>query len=110
MLTSGLDGKASENHVMGLSAFVDIKGVTSIGLNAIKPKSSWTRFNRMDFGLGGLQKVLLPSIGKRHIPSEFENNQNSQGEEVRVKRGKLENMEATVFERAAGVDDHPCRE
>ena len=64
----------------------------------------------MDFGLGGLQKELLPSIGKRHIPSEFENNQNSQGEEVRVKRGKLENMEATVFERAAGVDDHPCRE
>ena len=77
MLTSGLDGKASENHVMGLSAFVDIKGVTSIGPNAIKPKSSWTRFNRMDFGLGGLQKVLLPSIGKRHLPSEFENNQNS---------------------------------
>ena len=31
MLTSGLDGKASESHVMGLSASVDIKGVTSIG-------------------------------------------------------------------------------
>ena len=110
MLTSRLDGKASVSQVLGLSASSAIKGVTSAGPNATKPKSSWTRFNRMDFWLGELQKVLLPSIGKRHLPSNFEDNQNSQGEEGRVKRGKLENVEATDLERAVGVDDHPCWE
>ena len=98
-LPSGLDGKASVSHVMGLSGSVAIKEVSTARLNAIKPKSSWTRFNRMDFGLGGLQKVLLPSIGKRQLPSEFEDNQTSHGEEGRIKRGKLENEEATIFER-----------
>ena len=32
----------------------------------LKPKSTWTRFNRMDFGLGGLSKAfMLPARGKR---------------------------------------------
>ncbi|KAL0005392.1 hypothetical protein SO802_012953 [Lithocarpus litseifolius] len=89
-LTSGLDGKAGENHVMDLSDPDDIKGVTSAGPNATKPKSSWIRLNRMDFGLGGLQKVLLPSIGKRHLPLEFEQNQNSQEVEKFKKGFKFE--------------------
>ena len=67
-LPNGLDGKASVSHVMGLSASGEIREVPTVGPNAIKPKSSWTRFNRMDFGLGGLQKVLLSSIGKRQLP------------------------------------------
>ena len=64
--------------------------------------------SRMDFGLGGLQNVLLPSIGKRQLRSDLEGNQNSMEEKGRIKRGKFENEEATIFERAAGVDDHPC--
>ena len=63
----------------------------------------------MDFGLGGLQKVLFPSISKRQLPLDFEDNQNNKGEEGRIKRGKLKNEEATVVEKAAGVNDHPCR-
>ena len=51
VLTSRLDGKASVSQVLSLSASGAIKGVTSAGPNATKPKSSWTRFNRMDFGL-----------------------------------------------------------
>lgn len=109
-LTSGLDGKVNDSRVMGLSDSIELKGVSSGGLNVTKTKSSWTRFNMMGFGLGGLPKVLLPSIGKRHIPLDFEDKQNCQGEEVRVKRGKLDSVEATGVERAAGVDDHPCRE
>ena len=109
-LSSGLDGKASVSHVMGLSASGEIKEVPPAGPNAIKPKSSWTRFNRMDFGLGGLQKVLLPSMGKRQLPLDFEGNQNNRGEEGRIKRGKLETEEAIVVEKVVRVDDHPCRE
>ena len=39
----------------------------------LKPKSTWTRFNRMDFGLGGLSKALmLPARGKRINDSAME--------------------------------------
>ena len=39
----------------------------------LKPKSTWTRFNRMDFGLGGLSKALmLPARGKRINDSVME--------------------------------------
>ena len=109
-LLSGLEGKACESNMMGLSGTEAILEKQSDGPNAIKPKSSWTRFNKMDFGLGGLQKVLSSSNGKRPLPTEFDGNQNIKGEEGRPKRGKLENEEAFVFERSAWVDDHPCRE
>ena len=39
----------------------------------LKPKSIWTRFNCMDFGLGGLSKALmLPAHGKRINDSVME--------------------------------------
>ena len=39
----------------------------------LKPKSIWTRFNHMDFGLGGLSKALmLPARGKRINDSVME--------------------------------------
>ena len=54
--------------------------------------------------------MLLPSIGKRQILSDFEEKQNGRGEEVRVKWGKLDNVEVTVSKEVAGVDDHPYQE
>ena len=101
-LPSGLEGKACESNVMGLSGAEVISEKQSNGPNAVKPKSSWTRFNRMDFGLGDLQKVLLPSNGKRPLPANFDGNLNIKGEEGRTKRGKVENEEASVFERSVG--------
>lgn len=39
----------------------------------LKPKSTWTRINRMDFGLGGLSKAfMLPTSGKRSNEPELE--------------------------------------
>nr|POF22029.1 hypothetical protein CFP56_74765 [Quercus suber] len=73
-LHSGLEDKAGESSVMGLSGTEVILEKQTDGPNVVKPKSSWTRFNRMDFGLGGLQKVLLPSNGKRSLPAEFDRN------------------------------------
>ena len=44
-----------------------------VGPSSVKPKSTWTRFNRMDFGLGGLSKALqLPNRGKRSNVSSRE--------------------------------------
>ena len=76
-----LDGKAEDINVMGLRGAKASSENQPIGPNGVKPKSSWTRFNRMDFGLGGLQKVLLPSNGKKPIPVEMDRNQNIKGEE-----------------------------
>ena len=109
-LPSGLLSKAHDNKVLGLSTEEMGCEKFSDGLKASKPKSSWTRFQRMDFGLGSLQQMLLPSNGKRPMTVEFDGNQILKEDEGRVKRGKLENGEAFVFERSAGVDDHPCRE
>ena len=71
---SGLDGKAEDSTVMGLKGARVCFVNPPIGPNGVKPKSTWTRFNRMDFGLGGLQKVFLPSNGKRPIPVEIDRN------------------------------------
>nr|POE71592.1 hypothetical protein CFP56_55912 [Quercus suber] len=65
VVPGGLDGMASVSHMMGVSDNGTIKEATTAGPIVTKPKSSWTRFNRMDFGLGGLHKALLPSIAWR---------------------------------------------
>ena len=37
-----------------------------IGPIHLKPKNTWTRMNKMDFGLSGFTKsITLPSLGKR---------------------------------------------
>ena len=37
-----------------------------IGPIHLKPKNTWTRMNRMDFGLSGFTKsITLPGLGKR---------------------------------------------
>ena len=50
--SSGLVSKACENKVLGLSSVEVGLEKYSDGLNTSKSKSSWTRFQRMDFGLG----------------------------------------------------------
>ena len=64
--------KAHDNKMLGLSREEMGCEKYSDGLNASKPKSSWTRFQRMDFGLGSLQQMLLPSNGKRPMPVDFD--------------------------------------
>lgn len=37
-----------------------------IGTSSYKPKGTWIRINRMDFGLSGFSKsITLPGLGKR---------------------------------------------
>nr|POF27472.1 hypothetical protein CFP56_08809 [Quercus suber] len=39
-----------------------------VGLPNTKPKTTWTRFNRIKFGLGGLAlAITLPTLGKRDM-------------------------------------------
>ena len=58
-------GKTKEDEV-GVEANGLVQRVEMVGPGSVKPKSTWTRFNRMDFGLGGLSKAMqLPTHGKR---------------------------------------------
>ena len=66
-LPSRLEGKACESNMMGLNGTEAISEKQSDGPNAVKPKSSWTRFNRMDFGLGGLQRCCCRPMEKGHF-------------------------------------------
>ena len=76
------------------------------GLPNFKPKSTWTRFNRMEFGLSGLARAItLPTLGKRDIRDDV-------GEQVdgnERKRGKVVNAGGVSEDLSAGVVSHPCR-
>ena len=77
----------------------------------LKPKSTWTRFNRMDFGLGGLSKALmLPVHGKRINDSVMEEvycEILGSREPKYVRVGNGDDVDNVI---SAGVESHPCRE
>ena len=78
-----------------------------IGPMPLKPKSTWTWMNRMDFGLSGLTKsITLPSLGNRDVHER----QGMQIEEQTLKKGRLSTEEETKDDVSAGVESHPCRE
>ena len=73
----------------------------------LKPKNTWTRMNRMDFGLSGLTKsITLPGLGKRDVRER----EGMQIEEQNAKRGRLSVEEKTKDDVSAGVESHPRRE
>ena len=73
----------------------------------LKPKNTWTRMNRMDFGLSGLTKsITLPGLGK----SDGRERQEMQIEKQTVKKGRLSAKEKTKDDVSTGVKSHPCRE
>lgn len=60
------------------------------GLSNFKPKSTWTQFNRMEFGLGGVARAItLPTLGKRDMRDDV----GKQVDETQQKRGKVVNEE-----------------
>ena len=75
--------------------------------SSIKPKNTWTRITRVDFGLGGLAKgIALPGLGKR----ELRDGEVRQHEEQNIERSKIVEEEGNFVDISAGVDSHPCRE
>ena len=82
-----------------------------VGPGSVKPKSTWTRFNRMDFGLGGLSKALqLPTHGKRGSVYTREEKLCDHADFREPKRGKVGDGDVVGTILSAGVESHPCRE
>lgn len=77
----------------------------------LKPKSTWTRINHMDFGLGGLFKAfMLPTRGKRSKDSDLEEGQceilgSRETKCARVRSG--DDLDNVIL---AGAKSHPCQE
>ena len=85
----------------------DTKIMGEPGPSSLKPKNTWTRINRMDFGLGGLARAIsLPVLGKRGL----KDGEVGQYKEQNTKRGKIVENEGNIFDISARVDSHPCRE
>ena len=82
------------------------KSTDGFGLSTSKPKNTWTRINRMDFGLGGLAKAItLAVLGKRDMRDSF----CEQIDEHETKREKVINEEGISKDISVGVDSHPCQ-
>nr|POE52802.1 hypothetical protein CFP56_68712 [Quercus suber] len=89
-------GKNKE-EVLGVEASGLDKRLEKIGPSSVKPKSTWTRFNRMDFGLGGLSKALqLPTHRKRSSDSTREEELCDHSDFRETKRGKVRDAETKV--------------
>ena len=83
------------------------KPMDDFGPLTTRPKTTWTRINRIDFGLGGLARAItLPSLGKRDVKETS----SGQFEEHEAKRVRVLNEEDNFVDISAGVDNHPCRE
>ena len=77
------------------------------GPNNVKAQGTWTRINRMDFGLGGFSKaIMLPRLGKRDSREAHE----GPVDEQNCKTGKLNSDEESNDHGSAGVESHPCQE
>ena len=91
-----------QSHVLSTNTTT----LNMIGPSTSKPKGTWTRINRMDFGLNGLTRAItLPGLGKRD-PQEL---QDWQDEEQNIKKGKVSNDEGSNDYVSVGVEIHPCR-
>ena len=97
------------------STTLNMKGVKESQLDLISnelpmvwPKSTWTRINRMDFGLGGFTKnLVLPMLGKREASQIVTPNLDLSHAAPSLKRRKYD--EFNIDEISAGVESHLSR-
>ena len=74
-----------------------------------KPKITWTRINRRDFGLSGFSKAFnMPTLGKRTSQGELNARQTEDLDTVSTKRGKMDSDVGGSDEGLMGVLTHPC--
>lgn len=95
---SNLEAVQAEYNADGLlyNLFSAIDKLTDkLGPSSSMPKTTWTRINRMDFGLGGLARAItLPSLGKRDTRAIS----SRQNEEHETKRGRVEGNDVSLSE------------
>ena len=84
-------------------------GVRS-GPNLLRPKSTWVRINRMEYGSSLHEKPSnQTTLGKRGNMMSEESVMCGDDEVQNFKRGKMEAQASFDCQISAGVVDHPCR-
>ena len=98
-----------ENFVLETGTVDQVSGLHGLGLT--KPKSTWTRINQMDFGLGEISKAFkLPTLGKRNSKLDAGEGTEADSNTRVVKRGKEGQYDIDFDDISTGVEIHPCRE
>ena len=108
-----IKGNLNLNHEAGIAPHLSITNWTSGIIRPLssKPKATWTRINRMDFGLSGFTKALtLPTLGKRDSMNEATTCPCDEKGRLVVKRGKVDANGTINDDVLTGVEVHPCRE
>ena len=78
--------------------------LTSNELLLVWPNSTWTRINRMDFGLSGFTKnLVLPMLGKREAPQNVMPNLEVSHAAPSLKRGKFDEVNIDEIDRKSVV-------
>ena len=76
-----------------------------------KPKSTWTRLNRMDIGpLVSTNFKMESRTGKRGLEEVMSADSNRDAEPKYYKCTKGDKEDGNAENTSAGVDDHPCQE
>ena len=104
-LMDEIKGDSSLNKEAGIASIISTSNrvATSIGPSLSKPKATWTRMNRMDFGLSGFTMALnLPTLGKRDSASGGIVSLDYEQENLGVKRGKVDREENFNVDESAG--------
>jgi len=84
----------------------DMQGGELNGPKVSKPRSTWTRIMRMDFGLGSaIKEVDVPILGTR--VSTQNTNLSIQGDEEKIQRMKWEKVGQDSNDISTRVNNHP---
>ena len=76
-----------------------------------RPKSTWTRSNRMDVGpLDIANSTIKSTMGKRGVGEVLVEDCNREIETTSNKRSKVDGEDGKSAYISVGVEDHPCQE
>lgn len=96
-----------ETNSESLKIMHDMQGGNESGPIVCKPKSTWTRIVRMDFGLGSAMKVVdVPILGKRVSAQNI--NLSIQGDAVEIQKTIREKVGHDSNDISMRVGSHPC--
>ena len=94
--------ESSEHVVFNSNTLLDKDGPSNF-----KPEGTWTRINRMEFGLGGFTiAITIPRLGKRSSREMQEGQVDVQA----TKRGKVGSDDGSTDFISVRVESHPYQE
>ena len=104
-------GNQNLNFVANGKSNMDNSRFDHAEANPNRPKPTWTRLNRMDYGpVVSSNNNLKSIVGKRGLEDFLYEDNSREAEPTYSKRSKGDKEDGKPDNTTAGMDDHPCRE